>query len=204
MLQSWTPTLHRIEDIDAPRRVVRFHSTHSRTVDFWERNFRYYLSNVFEALDEPGEWYLNRHTGMLSVIQLTPRGLDRGPVRLSFAVMLHADTPAPMNVEFRGAGGTGETGPSLRFQADGRLLASGKEVLQAPPGTWTHVEIAFHLDADAPRTYTLTLQHDQTTTQHVLPFRHATFDEVRWLGFYASDDVDGIFYLDEMKLSLEE
>ncbi|MDZ7618759.1 MAG: right-handed parallel beta-helix repeat-containing protein, partial [Patescibacteria group bacterium] len=65
LLQSWTPTIHRIDTIDAERRVVRFHSTHGRTVDFWEKNFRYYLSNVYEALDEPGEWYLNRHAGTL-------------------------------------------------------------------------------------------------------------------------------------------
>lgn len=138
------------------------------------------------------------------VIQLTPRGLDQGPVTLSFAVMLHAQTPAPLNVEFRGAGGTSETGPSLRFQADGSILAGSDQVLQAPPGTWTHVQITFRLGDDAPATYTLTLQHDGATTEHVLPYRHESFNEVRWLGFYASADVDGVFYLDDMKLSLDE
>jgi len=65
LLCSWTPTIHRIQAIVPERRALRFHSGHSRNVDFWERNFRYYLSNVFEALDEPGEWYLNRQTGTL-------------------------------------------------------------------------------------------------------------------------------------------
>jgi hypothetical protein len=65
LLQSWTPTIHRIREIVPERRALRFFSAHSRNVDFWERRFRYYLSNVFEALDEPGEWYLNRHTGTL-------------------------------------------------------------------------------------------------------------------------------------------
>ncbi len=32
----------------------------------------------------------------------------------------------------------------------------------------------------------------------------ATFDAIRWLGFYPSADVDGIFYLDEMKFSPDE
>ena len=31
----------------------------------WERQQRYYVENVFEELDEPGEWYLNRTTGTL-------------------------------------------------------------------------------------------------------------------------------------------
>lgn len=65
LLCSWTPTIHRVREIVPDRRAVRFFSAHSRPVDFWERNFRYYLSNVFEALDQPGEWYLNRHTGTL-------------------------------------------------------------------------------------------------------------------------------------------
>ena len=65
LLCSWTPTIHRIKEIVPERRAVRFFSSHTRAVDAWEHNFRYYLSNVFEALDQPGEWYLNRHTGML-------------------------------------------------------------------------------------------------------------------------------------------
>ncbi len=65
LLCSWTPTIHRIQKILPDRRAVRFHSSHGREVDFWERNFRYYLSNVLEALDEPGEWYLDRHAGTL-------------------------------------------------------------------------------------------------------------------------------------------
>lgn len=65
LLCSWTPTLHRVKEIDPERRAIRFFSGHGRSVDFWERNFRYYVANVFEALDEPGEWYLNRHSGTL-------------------------------------------------------------------------------------------------------------------------------------------
>ncbi|MEW6358712.1 MAG: right-handed parallel beta-helix repeat-containing protein [Planctomycetota bacterium] len=65
LLCSWTPTIHRIQEVLPARRVVRFHSSHGRPVDAWEHNFRYYLSNVFEELDDPGEWYLNRKTGTL-------------------------------------------------------------------------------------------------------------------------------------------
>jgi hypothetical protein len=70
LLCSWTPTIHRVESVDADRRVVTFHSSHSRTVDAWETHFRYYVANVYEALDSPGEWYLNRTTGLLSYYPL--------------------------------------------------------------------------------------------------------------------------------------
>ncbi len=138
------------------------------------------------------------------LMQMMPRGLDSGSVRLSFAVMLDKAAPAPLCVEFRGAGGTSETGPTLRFLSDGRVLADGKEVLTADLGTWTHVGIAFRLGEDAPDTYVLTLRRDGVATEQVLPFRHDTFDEVRWLGFIATDDVDGVFYLDDMELELGE
>ncbi len=80
LLCSWTPTIHRIKEIDAEKRVVRFFSSHNRAVDFWDRNFRYYLSNVFEALDEPGEWYLNRHTGTLYYFPLPGEDLAQAEV----------------------------------------------------------------------------------------------------------------------------
>ncbi|MDZ7620352.1 MAG: hypothetical protein U1E05_25400, partial [Patescibacteria group bacterium] len=138
------------------------------------------------------------------IMQVMPRGLDKGSVTLSFAIMLHATAPAPLAVEFRGAGGTNETGPTLRFQSDGRILAGGQEVLSTPPGTWTHVEVAFRLGDGAPKTYTLTLKQGDATTQQTLPVRHDAFGDVRWLGFIAADDVDGVCYLDDMKLSLGE
>ncbi|MCL4201981.1 MAG: right-handed parallel beta-helix repeat-containing protein [Pirellulaceae bacterium] len=138
------------------------------------------------------------------LMQLTTRGLSDGPVTLSFAVMLPAASPAPLIVEFRGAGGTSEVGPLMRFLADGRILADGKQVLMAPPGSWTQVEIHFRLGEVAPRTYRLTLRHDGATIHNTLPFRHDTFREFRWLGFIASDDTDGAFYLDDMKLTFEE
>jgi len=73
-----------------------------------------------------------------------------------------------------------------------------------PPGTWTHVTIAFRLGEDAPGTYRLALRHDGSTTLHTLPFRHDSFQDFRWLGFYGSDDVDGAFYLDDMELSFDK
>ncbi len=85
LLCSWTPTIHRIREILPERRAIRFFSSHGRNVDFWERNFRYYLSNAFEALDQPGEWYLNRHTGMLYYLPLP--GEDMATVEVVAPVM---------------------------------------------------------------------------------------------------------------------
>ena len=96
LLCSWTPTIHRIKEIVPERRVIRFFSSHSRTVDAWEHNFRYYLSNVFEALDAPGEWYLNRHTGTLYYYPMPGEEMNRveviAPVMKSRMLTFEGDT----------------------------------------------------------------------------------------------------------------
>lgn len=103
LLCSWTPTIHRVKEIDGERRAVRFYSAHERSVDFWERNFRYYLSNVFEALDEPGEWYLNRHTGTLYYYPMPGEDLSKAevvaPVMKSCMIAFEGDLPASRFIE---------------------------------------------------------------------------------------------------------
>jgi hypothetical protein len=109
LLCSWTPTIHRIKEIVPERRAVRFFSAHTRTVDAWERNFRYYLSNVFEALDEPGEWYLNRHAGTLYYYPLPGEDVTAAdvvaPVMRSRMITFEGDLAAGAPIEhlrFRG------------------------------------------------------------------------------------------------------
>ena len=80
LLCSWTPTIHRVREISSQRQAIRFFSAHNRVVDFWERNFRYYLSNVFEALDQPGEWYLDRRSGTLYYLPMPGEDLAAAEV----------------------------------------------------------------------------------------------------------------------------
>lgn len=65
MPMTWTPVHHRIEVIDFDRRGVQLASAGGQHQLYGDDYFRYYLSNVFEGLDIPGEWYLNPHTGVL-------------------------------------------------------------------------------------------------------------------------------------------
>jgi len=103
LLCSWTPTVHRIQEVDPARRVVRFHSSHTRSVDFWERNFRYYVANVFEALDTPGEWYLNKRTETLYYYPMPGEELGQAeivaPVISGRLVTLQGDAEAGLLLE---------------------------------------------------------------------------------------------------------
>jgi len=62
--QSWTASVHWIDTIDEAKHELRFTKGSGWPMGYWEKNQRYYIENVRAALDEPGEWYLNRHTGL--------------------------------------------------------------------------------------------------------------------------------------------
>lgn len=66
----WTDSHLPIQSIDADKHLVTFKHKAGKvfTDDFSENGARYIVENVFEGLDEPGEWYLNRETGVLYVI----------------------------------------------------------------------------------------------------------------------------------------
>ncbi len=68
--QSWETSTHRIASIDEARRIITFKNAAPWPFDTWGGNVRYYVQNVPEALDAPGEWYLDRKTGALSYIPL--------------------------------------------------------------------------------------------------------------------------------------
>jgi hypothetical protein len=68
--QSWEVGHQRIASLDPAKRVVSFKSPLPWAFDHWGGNVRYFVENVPEALDTPGEWYLDLKTGMLTYIPL--------------------------------------------------------------------------------------------------------------------------------------
>ncbi len=63
---SWTASLHWIAKLDPEAHEVRFTNRSGWPIGWWDRKQRYVVENVPEALDQPGEWYLDRKTGVLS------------------------------------------------------------------------------------------------------------------------------------------
>lgn len=64
-LHSWSEMRMPIVSVDEERNVVMLSG---KTTKEWLPDWagsRYYVENVFEALDSPGEWYLNRKTSTL-------------------------------------------------------------------------------------------------------------------------------------------
>ncbi len=66
LFHAWTASVQWIESLDEKERIVRFTAPCGWPVAWWEKDQRYYVENYREALDSPGEWYLDRKTGVLS------------------------------------------------------------------------------------------------------------------------------------------
>jgi len=89
----WTDSHLPIQSIDTATNIVTFKHKAGKvfTDDFNEEGARYIVNNVLEGLDAPGEWYLNRQTGVLSYIPMPGEDIavaeviaPVGPAFLSF------------------------------------------------------------------------------------------------------------------------
>jgi hypothetical protein len=77
----WGNLQWQIKDIDRTNQIIWFGRGGWQMGAKWSRNpgevskeSRFYIENVLEELDVPGEWYLDRETGILYCIP--PRGVD--------------------------------------------------------------------------------------------------------------------------------
>ncbi len=110
VFHQWSMSRLRIESVDRASRVVTF-SGHSPSTSTWAsiaKNNRYLLDNVAEALSDPGEWYLDRKTGVLTYIPLAGEYVANASViapRLERIIEIRGDAAAKKPVSglvFRG------------------------------------------------------------------------------------------------------
>lgn len=70
VFHSWDDSRLRIAELNEEQNIVKFTGPAIYAFDMWKSHYngvlsRYYVENVFEGMDSPGEWYLNRQTGDL-------------------------------------------------------------------------------------------------------------------------------------------
>jgi len=70
VFHSWATSLHHIQSVDTAGGVVTFTGPAAWAFEYWGPSQRYRVENVFEELDAPGEWYLDRSTGVLTYLPL--------------------------------------------------------------------------------------------------------------------------------------
>ncbi|MBT3375405.1 MAG: hypothetical protein HN742_14435 [Lentisphaerae bacterium] len=77
LYHSWETSIHHIRSVDTESRRVVLREPAPWPMGRWEKRQRYYVENVFEGLDEPGEWYLDRRAGVLYYYPLPGEKMDR-------------------------------------------------------------------------------------------------------------------------------
>jgi hypothetical protein len=98
---AWTASLHYIDSIDDANKIVRFTNSSYFPMGFWNE-LRYYVENVREALDAPGEWYLDRKTGVLTYYPRPGEDMTQAEAiapRMDSLVRLEGDAASGKKVE---------------------------------------------------------------------------------------------------------
>ncbi len=99
-LLAWADFRMFIRAVDQTNHIATL-STNPRPSNR-EKNARYSIENAPDALDAPGEWYLDRKTGVLSYIARSGEDLTEAEViapRLEELVVLQGDLAAKRPVE---------------------------------------------------------------------------------------------------------
>jgi hypothetical protein len=107
---QWTMSRMRVEAVDEAKREVRFTGTTRGLAAYAKfiQGHRYLVENVREALTDPGEWYLDRASGLLTYIPMPGEEMAKARVvapRLEQLVILKGDPAARKfvsNVRFQG------------------------------------------------------------------------------------------------------
>ncbi len=76
VFHAWEMSSHRIAEIDGEANIVHVANPSNRAFGHWEHDQRYIVENVFEALDSPGEWYLDRGEGVLYYMPMPGERLE--------------------------------------------------------------------------------------------------------------------------------
>lgn len=119
----WTDSHLPIKSVDTVSNLVTFAHKAGKTFtdDFTEDGARYIVENVWEGLDAPGEWYLNRRTGQLFYHPLPGEDVTKAEVVAPFA---------PAHVRLEGNAAERRYVEHLRF----RNLSFRYARFELPPG----------------------------------------------------------------------
>ncbi len=80
LYHSWTTSMHWLDHVDEAQGTVHFTNRSGWPVGYWETEQRYHVENIREALDAPGEWYLDRKSGVLEYYPLPGENMAKAEV----------------------------------------------------------------------------------------------------------------------------
>ncbi len=152
LLQAWAEFRMKISEVDEATRTVTLSGKCARSNR--EKDARYWVENVFEGLDEPGEWYLDRRSGILYYWPMPGEDMNEAEViapLLAELVRLEGDVAGEKlisNVDFSGLTfchtdwslpQAGYADMQAAFDIPGVLLANGAASCSIEGCTFAHL-----------------------------------------------------------------
>ena len=102
VFHSWETSRLHIASVDEDDQVVRFTGPAFWHFGYFGPEQRFYVENIADALDAPGEWHLDRQTGLLRVLAEPDQDLSTAQVvaaRLPLLVALRGDADLGLLVD---------------------------------------------------------------------------------------------------------
>lgn len=91
VFHSWETSLHRVKQCDPANRTVEFTGAAPWAFSYWRPDQWYFIENLYEGLDQPGEWCLRRGEGKLYYLPMPGETLENStaviPVTRQFLVL---------------------------------------------------------------------------------------------------------------------
>ena len=141
LMHSWENSIHPLKSVDTVSEVVEFAAPMKEWwgLGYWEDHQRYFVENARELLDTPGEWYINRETGVLTYWPMPGERLE------------DAQIVAPVLTNFVRLAGDAEKGQFVRHVTLRGLTFQHADWVLDPKGnssTQAAVEVPAAITAD--------------------------------------------------------
>jgi hypothetical protein len=88
VLHAWETSFHHISAIDEENKIVTFRNAARWAFEDWGPEQRYYVLNTLDGMDVPGEWYVDRKTGVLSYRPMPGEDMTKAEVVAPFLKQL--------------------------------------------------------------------------------------------------------------------
>lgn len=70
VFHSWATSLHRVKNLDMEKRILEFTGPARWNFTYWRDDQWYFVEHLMEALENPGEWCIDRKAGTLHYIPM--------------------------------------------------------------------------------------------------------------------------------------